>query len=94
VARRHFFIAKLSATRTGTASAFGSVPAYGLNAVGASNVAYGTGFDDHCGIIPDALPSSEDFPGGAISGNVCWSVRSPGIRSLVVYRTAGFGSIA
>jgi len=55
-----------------------------LNAVGQSAVGYNQ-FDDSCGSIPDELPSRELFTGGTIEGNVCWSVNTEDMDSLVLY---------
>ena len=33
------------------------------------------GVDAYCGVIPDDInDSGETFPGGTITGNVCWSI--------------------
>jgi hypothetical protein len=80
---RQFFMVTISATYNGqNSSTFNS--AVSLSAVGASNVAY-KGFEDRCGVIPNQLSSSEVFGGGAITGNVCWSVRSDDVDSLVMF---------
>lgn len=80
---RQFFMVTISATYTGAnSSTFNS--AVSLSAVGASNVAYET-FEDRCGVIPNDLPSTEVFGGGTITGNVCWSVRTDDVASLVMF---------
>jgi hypothetical protein len=79
---RQFFIAEVSVTYTGEDSdTFSSSE---LSAVGSSSVAYST-YEDSCGEIPDELPSREVFSGGTITGNVCWSVGSEDVDSLVMY---------
>jgi hypothetical protein len=89
VGGRQFFIGTVSVTRTGAPPArFNRASLY---AVGPSNVGYTT-FTDSCGVIPNELPSNELFSGGTISGNVCWSVSTSDAGSLLMYRTAGFGS--
>jgi hypothetical protein len=55
-----------------------------LNAVGQSAVSYNQ-FDDSCGSIPDELESRELFTGGTIEGNVCWSIETADVDSLVLY---------
>jgi hypothetical protein len=81
-AGRQFFIAEVSVTYTGeNADTFSSSE---LAAVGQSSVAYST-YKDSCGEIPNELPSREVFPGGTITGNVCWSIESVDAESLVMY---------
>jgi len=31
------------------------------------------------------MPTSDVFPGGTVSGNLCWSVQSEDVASLVMY---------
>ncbi len=52
--------------------------------VGESAVAY-TNFGDSCGVVPDEIPITDVFTGGMVSGNICWSVRSEDVASLVMY---------
>ena len=78
-----FFIASLEATYTGTESSTfrGDMR---LKSVGDSRVAYET-YDASCGVIPDDIDDSgETFPGGTITGNVCWSIQSTDAASLVM----------
>ena len=78
-----FFIASLEATYTGTESSTFSGDMR-LKSVGDSRVAY-EGFDAYCGVIPDDInDSGETFPGGTITGNVCWSIQSTDAASLVM----------
>ena len=75
-----FFIASLEATYTGTESSTFWIDMR-LKSVGDSNVAY----DAYCGVIPDDIDDSgETFPGGTITGNVCWSIQSTDAASLVM----------
>ena len=75
-----FFIASLEATYTGTESSTFRIDMR-LKSVGDSNVAY----DAYCGVIPDDInDSGETFPGGTITGNVCWSIQSTDAASLVM----------
>jgi hypothetical protein len=82
VAGDQFFIANVTATYTGpdSKSFDGS---FRLRAVGPSAVAYST-FEDACGVIPDEIPDSQVFTGGAISGNICWQIKSADI-ALVMF---------
>lgn len=77
-----FFMARISATRTATTNdRYGP---YELYAVGGSNVSY-TSFSNSCGVIPDPVSSNEVFPGGTVTGNVCWSINSADAGSLVAW---------
>lgn len=68
-------MATLEATYTGTESSTFWVEMT-LKAIGASSVAYEGGFDTSCGVTPNGITDAgETFPGGTISGNVCWSIR-------------------
>jgi hypothetical protein len=72
-AGKQFFMATLEATYIGSESSTFWID-NSLKAVGASNVAY-EGFDSSCGVLPDDVDrAGEAFPGGTISGNVCWSI--------------------
>jgi hypothetical protein len=85
-----FFIAQLEATYTGTGSSTFWVD-ISLAAVGDSSVAYEEGFDASCGVIPaDIDHSGETFPGGTITGDVCWSVQSSDADSLVMIAEQSF----
>lgn len=56
-----------------------------LNMVGNANVAYSQ-FSPSCGVIPDSFLFKGDlFPGGTMTGNICWPVRSTDVASLVGY---------
>lgn len=78
-----FFIVRISATYEGERSS--TFPATNaLSLVGESSVAY-TPFADSCGVVPDALSSTEVFTSGTVEGNVCWQVRSDEVDSLVMY---------
>jgi Divergent InlB B-repeat domain len=57
-----------------------------LKTVGDSNVSY-TQYNPGCGVTPDdlLLKATDLFPGGAITGNICWSVRSTDAPSLVAF---------
>ncbi len=78
-----FMTVGITATYTGTASDTLGFSVL-FKAVGPLAVSYAT--DDSCGVIPDELDSySEVFPGGQLSGNVCWSVRSEEVDDVVMY---------
>lgn len=56
-----------------------------LNTVGDANVAYSQ-YSPSCGVTPDDLVLKGDlFPGGTMTGNICWPVRSSDAASLVAY---------
>lgn len=45
--------------------------------VGSAGNTFATGSDDYCGVIPGSLDDTgETFPGGSVSGDVCFSVAS------------------
>ncbi|MEA2024386.1 MAG: hypothetical protein U9N79_08885 [Actinomycetota bacterium] len=78
-----FMTVGITATYTGTDSDTLGFSVL-FKAVGPLAVSYAT--DDSCGVIPDELDSySEVFPGGQLSGNVCWSVRSDEVDDVVMY---------
>ncbi|HEX7099466.1 MAG TPA: hypothetical protein VF377_09490 [Acidimicrobiia bacterium] len=86
---RQFYMARLEATFDGTESSTFWVD-MSLKAVGDSSVAY-EGFDGSCGVIPDPIDEAgETFPGGSISGNVCWNVWSEDVGSLVMIAEESF----
>lgn len=81
-----FFIATIEVTYNGE----GSVEmggGFGYRAVGASGVAYESGFE--CGVIPNEFRDTELFTGGTITGNLCWQIRSEDADSLVMYLGEG-----
>jgi hypothetical protein len=84
-----FFIASVEATYTGTDSSTFWVD-MSLKAVGESHVAYEP-FDATCGVIPgDINDTGETFPGGTVSGNVCWSIQTTDADSLVMIAEESF----
>lgn len=81
---RQFFIARVSITYVGADS---GTPWINLSfrAVGNRNVGYSTG-DDRCGVVPDGLSDTPElFEGGQIETNVCWSIETVDVDSLVMY---------
>ncbi len=51
---------------------------------GSRGVEY-TRFDDSCGVVPDELDFFKElYKGGAVSGNLCWSVPSDEVGSLLL----------
>ncbi len=78
-----FAITRVTALNGGASpGSFGG--SYRLRAVGSSNVAYST-FGNSCGVIPDRLSSTYVFPGGSITGNVCWEVPTGDAATLVMF---------
>lgn len=60
-------------------------------AVDDSNLTYD--HDDHCGVIPDQLDEyGEVYAGGVVVGNLCWSVSTEQIDSLVLGISPAFSS--
>jgi hypothetical protein len=57
-----------------------------LGAVGPAQIAYTQTDAGNCGTVPDDLQDvAEVFPGAAVTGNVCWSVRTSDAPGLLVY---------
>ena len=80
---RQYFIVGVEATYNGNSSDL-LVVSTSFNTVGSLGVAY-TGAD-FCGVLPDELDVfSEVFPGGTVSGNLCWSVKSEEADNLLLY---------
>lgn len=90
-AGRQFFMVTVSATYDGekTSSRFGVDLT--MSSVGAANVQYN--YADDCGVTPEELPrSTEVFKGGTIKGNLCWSVRTTDVETLVMYGEPSFST--
>jgi hypothetical protein len=83
-----FYLISLSLTYHGADTG----NAYGLTwkAVDANNVAYTT-YDPSCGVIPQEFNAGADvFPGGTITGNICFVVDSSTAKTLVLYAEPSF----
>ena len=81
-----FFIVKVSATfaGTGSANALGDLD---FSALDSGHIQIK---DSGCGVIPDQFDSFKDvFSGGTLVGNLCFSVPTASVESLVVYVDAG-----
>jgi hypothetical protein len=77
-----FVVVEIEATYVGTDSSMFTLDTT-IGAVG--NAAVGYGSEDTCGVIPNELDDfSEVFPGGVISGNVCWEVPTSDVGGLVM----------
>jgi hypothetical protein len=75
-----FFLARLEIKNIGSdVSQFND---FDLNAVGASLIAYG---HEIGGTIPDPIPTNDVFPGGVLTGNTLWEIKSSDASSLVMY---------
>lgn len=86
---RQFFMAALEATYTGTESATFWLD-MNLKAVGISSVAYESS-NAGCGVIPNSInDAGETFPGGVITGNVCWAVTASDAASLTMLAQSSF----
>jgi hypothetical protein len=87
---RQFFIAVIEAAYFGSSSdRFDG--RYTLHALGDESIAYSV-FADSCGVIPDEIQDPETFPGGTITGNICWSIRSADADSLVTFEDVFFSN--
>jgi len=84
-----FFMATLEATYNGSESSTFWVD-MSLKAIGLSSVAY-EGFDASCGVLPNDLDNAgETFPGGTVTGNVCWSIDVADAESLTMLAAPSF----
>ena len=81
-AGHQYFIARFLVVRTGATP---NRAVRDFMVVGGSNVAYESRSCGH--IYPDYLERKEVFPGGSVTGNVCWAVRSSDVGSLVMFYT-------
>jgi len=85
-----FFIVRAAMTYEGSKE---SATAFELqySLVGELNKSYQT-FTDSCGVVPEDLGfnSTDVFQGGTIEGNLCWSVPSGEVDSLVLYVSSLF----
>lgn len=85
-----FFVAHLEAEYVGSDSGSFWVDLT-LKAVGESRVAYEP-FGSDCGSITDDIyDTGETFPGGKIAGNVCWTVHTGDVPTLVMLAEESFG---
>lgn len=75
-----YFVARLSVVRIGDSA---KRLDRDFDAVGGSNVAYDTGCKYES--VPKPLERKEIFPGGSVTGNICWHVRSGDVPSLVMF---------
>ncbi|HWK81109.1 MAG TPA: cupredoxin domain-containing protein [Thermomicrobiales bacterium] len=79
-----YLIARVAVLYSGNES---GKPAFELSfkVVGDRGVAYTT-FDDSCGVVPEGLNDAPElFEGGEVELNLCWSVSSAEIDSLMMY---------
>lgn len=76
-----FYMVRVAVTYVGASS--GSPSSLTFRSLGVSGVAFDQ-YQNSCGVLPDRLPSNEAFPGGAVEGNVCWSIRSSDVASLTM----------
>lgn len=87
---KQFFLASIEATYNGTSSSTFWIDV-NLDAVGISAVAYDGGLFASCGVIPNNLNNAgETFPGGTISGNVCWAIDVADAGSLAMLASGTF----
>ena len=87
---REFVIIETELTYVGTTSSIVFADT-DFSAVGAGGITYGSNSDDWCGVIPDKLNEfTEVFTGGTLSGNLCYSVPTEDIDSLVLIADEGF----
>lgn len=71
---RQFVMFNVDATYEGEESGTAWMD-FSMAIVGGKGNTFSSGSDDRCGVIPDGLRDhGETFPGGSVSGNVCFSV--------------------
>jgi hypothetical protein len=91
VAGRQFAMVRIEATYQGLEEPAMLTRDVRFVAVDESNLTYD--LDDSCGVIPDALDEyGEVYAGGVLVGNLCWSVATEHIDSLVLGLSPAFGS--
>ena len=80
-----FMLVELKASNVGD-EPIDLYPVNGLSLVGKSNVSYDQGFSNECWTFPNEIDTSRTlFPNGSLSGNVCFTVKSSDLDSLVMY---------
>lgn len=80
---RQFYMVRVSTLYDGKKDRGSLLLSKTFQVVGASNVAYDS--SDDCGVLPDELDTTKDvYQGGTISGNLCWSVTTGDVSSLVL----------
>jgi hypothetical protein len=80
---QQFFLVTISATFEGEGSS--TLPAgNAFQVVGESAVAY-TSYDPGCGVVPNGFSFAEVFSGGTTEFNICFSVNSSDVPSLVMF---------
>jgi len=83
-AGRQFFIATITATNNGTATATFDGN-FRLRARGADGTEY-TAFGDACGVTPNEWDQNiEVAPGQSLTGNLCWSIPSDQLANLRMF---------
>ncbi len=78
-----YFVARLTVVNIGETEKYLWSGGDSFQAVGGSNVAY----KEECPQLPDPLTPREliVFPGGSVTGNLCWEIRSGDAKSLVMF---------
>lgn len=88
---RQFAIVRLEATYEGLQEPARLTSDVSFVAVDGSNLTYD--FDDTCGVIPDELDQyGQVYAGGVVVGNLCWSVATEHIDSLLLGISPSFSS--
>lgn len=81
---RQFLIVQLTIRYEGTKESVKPATDLSFSLFGGRGVEYTT-YDEWCGVIPNELDRSKDvLPGGSLSGNLCWSVPSDEVDTLVL----------
>ncbi|MEO6349257.1 MAG: hypothetical protein ABIP53_01260 [Candidatus Limnocylindrales bacterium] len=92
---RHLVLFAVSATYQGTDTGTAWLD-LSWKVVGSDGNTFGTGTDDHCGVIPDSLfDQGEQFPGSTVEGNGCISAEADQLDGavLTVESLLAFGDV-
>ena len=90
---RQFAIVRLQATYRGLDEPAMLLSDVSFVAVDDSNLTYD--LDDDCGVVPDELDQfGQVYAGGVVEGNLCWSVATEHIDSLLLGISPSFSSDA
>jgi hypothetical protein len=85
-----YYIARVAITRTGSDP--GDPTNVELRSIGTGNVTYETS-QDSCGVIPDAMPSKDIYPGGTVEASVCWQVQAGDAATLAMIARVKFSDV-
>jgi hypothetical protein len=91
-AGKQFYMVKLAASLRGKKAKYLNA-GFRFRSVSKSKKVYTT-FNDSCGLLPDTDLETENrqtLPGGKVSGNICWTVRTTDVPRLIMFNAPGAG---